>query len=122
MSDHTRSDFTQKQQATDAASGSPVPDPWEQHTNAHSQQVRQSWQVPLDPAHEIGAAPAAKGVLSPEGDPTVPRIPAHASRPTPTPTEAVLEEELRVSPTHQTLWGQIQNWLTLMIWGQQRPQ
>ncbi len=119
MTDHTRAN---QKRSVNNSRRSPIPDPWEQHARDRAQQVRQSWQFPLDPAHEIGAAPAVKGALSPEGDPTVPRIPAHASRPVLTPTEAVLEEELRISATHQTLWAQIQNWLALLIWGQRQPQ
>lgn len=92
-----------------------IPDPWEAKVPPKPPQP--SWQFPLDPQHELAAAPAPDGILSPQGDPSVLKIPAHVGRSAVSPTESLLSEELKVDARqHRTLWDHIQDALTLLWW------
>ncbi|MDJ0706722.1 MAG: hypothetical protein QNJ46_25915 [Leptolyngbyaceae cyanobacterium MO_188.B28] len=91
-----------------------VPDPWQEDLSPQPQSIRPSQQVSLDPGREIAAAPAPEGVLSPEGKPSALQIPPHT---TPTPTEVLLQEELKVSATQaKSLWDHIRDLLALWWW------
>ena len=94
-----------------------IADPW---AVTASPQPKTPRQVTLDLSHEVTAAKPLS-LLSPEGDPTVPRIPAHASPPQPEPgsdpVEILLKDELRIDATQaKSLWDHIRDGLALFWW------
>ncbi|MEM8808207.1 MAG: hypothetical protein AAGF01_19470 [Cyanobacteria bacterium P01_G01_bin.38] len=94
-----------------------VPDPWEEKLPPEPKPTHPAWQFPLDPKHEIAAVPTPEGILSPQGDPNALQIPAHASHPKPTPTERLLQDELKVNATQaKSLWDHIRDLWALLWW------
>ena len=115
MLDHTAQPNDKPGQTS--ASSNVVPDPWNEDRSSQPPSSRPSQQVSLDPNRQIAAAPAPDGVLIPEGDPTALQISPHTSLPTPTPTEVLLQEELKVSSTQaKSLWDHIRGLLALWWW------
>ncbi|MEO1400958.1 MAG: hypothetical protein AAFV72_06830 [Cyanobacteria bacterium J06635_1] len=93
-----------------------MPDPWEETLPSEPEPTHPAWQFPLDPRHEISGSPPPEGILSPQGDPSALQIPAHASHPEPTPTEVLLQDELKVSAAHaKSLWDHIQDLFALLF-------
>ena len=96
-----------------------VPDPWEEDLTPQPKPVQKSWQFPLDPKHEIAAAPAPDGILSPQGNPDALQIPTHAGSLEPSLTEVLLQEELKVNATQsESLWNRIRDFFALLWSGQ----
>jgi hypothetical protein len=93
-----------------------APDPWEGEPES-PKFTHPSWQFPLDPNHEIEAAPAPDGVLSPAGDPTMVQIPAHSAQPALSGVEVLLQDELKIDATQaKSLWQHIRDGLALLWW------
>jgi hypothetical protein len=106
-----------KSQGIHQPAASAIPDPWDAEAKASPKPTHPSWQFPLDPQHELAAAPAPDGILSPQGDPNVMQIPAHVGRPAVSPTEALLSDELKVdAQQYRTLWEKMRDALTLLWW------
>jgi hypothetical protein len=103
--------------STDQSAANAIPDPWEAELPTEPKPAHPVWQFPLDPHHEIPAAPAPDGILSPQGDLAALQIPAHASHPEPSSTEVLLQEELKLDATQaKSLWDHIRDLLALLWW------
>ncbi|MGP1383355.1 MAG: hypothetical protein ACTS2F_07310 [Thainema sp.] len=104
-----------------------LPDPWAASSLEAAESTSTFWQFPLDPKHEIEAAPAPDGILSAADLPTLLRIPAHTtelkSEPALTSVEILLQEELKISATRdKTLWEHVRDGLALLGWSESRRQ
>lgn len=95
-----------------------IPDPWEEISVAQPKLTRPSWQFPLDPKHEIEAAPVVDGILSPASDPNLLQIPPHQNYTVASNTiNILLAEELKINAIQaKTLWESIRNHLILLWW------
>lgn len=103
-----------------------VPDPWQEKLRVQGQVTHPAWQFPLDTSHEIEAAPAVDGILSPATDPNLPKIMAPQPYSVQATVGMLLEEELKIhGDSSQHLWGQVRDTFTLLwsdrIEGGQRP-
>jgi hypothetical protein len=101
-----------------------MPDLWEGSPQSQQQAVRPVPVVPLDTTHEITAAPAPDGILSPAGDPNALQIPAHTSEPAAADGAGILlQEEIKVKATQaKSLWNHIRDFLALWWWAGPRDE
>lgn len=100
-----------------------VPDPWEGEPPEQPKFTHPSWQFPLDPNHELAAAPAPDGILSPESDPTILQIPAHNIPLEASAVTVLLQDELKIKATRaKSLWRQITDGLALLWWKKQQDE
>ena len=95
-----------------------VPDPWEGDLPSRSKSTHPAWQFPLRPDHEIAAAPAAEGILSPQDNPSALRLSAH---PEVDAAEVLLEDEMKVNARQeQSLWNHIRDAIALLWWSKRQ--
>jgi len=93
------------------------PDPWLEEPATPATITHPSWQFPLDPKHEIQAAPAADGILSPASDPNLLQLSAPKTDPVPMTIQMLLEEELKLNVNQgKNIWQQVRDALALLWW------
>ncbi|AFZ45069.1 hypothetical protein PCC7418_2940 [Halothece sp. PCC 7418] len=93
-----------------------LPDPWEEEPITEPKFTHPAWQFPLDPKHEIEAAPAVDGILSPETDPNLLQLPAPKNAVVIDAVNVLLTGELKLHVTGaEKLWQQIGDELTLLM-------
>lgn len=93
-----------------------LPDPWEEEPIAEPKFTHPAWQFPLDPKHEIEAARAVDGILSPETDPNLLQLPAPKEPVMSNAVNVLLAGELKLHITEAgKVWQQIGDELTLLM-------
>ena len=108
---------TKSSDNTVQSSANEMSDPWIRDGPTESTLSHPARQMSLDFEPEIAAVPEPAGMLSPEGDPTALQIPARTSQPAPTPTEVLLQDEMKVKATQaKSLWDHIRDVLALVWW------
>lgn len=92
-------------------------DPWLEEPTRQQHLIHPAWQFPLDPTHEIEAAPAINGILTPASNPNLLQIAAPKHHSAMTAVEMLLQDELKLNAKQaQQIWQQVQDALILLWW------
>jgi hypothetical protein len=95
-----------------------LPDPWADNTSkAYDAPAERfpTWQLPLDPAHEIAAGAAPDGLISPGGKMENLLIPAHALSPWTEAIAILLQDEMKLpAVTYRQIWDQVESALSFL--------